>query len=641
MAKELDPLDPTAWFYDAIRKQTINRPVEALQDMQKSIELNDNRAVYRSRLLLDEDLAARSASLGRIYNNLGFQQTGLVEGWKSVNVDPANYSAHRLLADLYAAIPRHQVARVSELLQSQLLQPINITPIQPLLAESNLFILDGAGPSDPSFNEFNPLFLRNRFALQASAVGGGNDTVGDELVHSAVWNKLSYSLGQFHHQTNGFRENNDQKQDILNGFVQLSLSPETSIQGEIRHKDRDFGDLKLLFDPDRFSPNLRQDQETHTYRLGFHHTFTPKSEVIASVFGQKINEDIDDSNPFFKTERDEDTDGYLAEAQHLYRNLRFNTIAGLGYYDADLDMKRKLTPPFIPPSKDHIDIDHFNGYVYAYFKMLSNLTLTAGVSYDDFDNERTDENQFNPKFGLTWNPFPATTLRLAAFRVLTRTLIGDQTIEPTQVAGFNQFFDDVPGTNVWSYGAGIDQIFFKNLFGGLEFYKRDLDVPYQFVQLAQGTSSFEHTDWDEILGRAYLYWTPHPWLAASAEYLYEDFDRGNKFPGPELILDLKTHRLRLGCNFFHPSGFFMGLKASYVDQSGEFGNPIIPPTDRDSDNFWVVDAGIGYRLPGRFGLFSIEAKNVLDQDFKFQDTDPANPTIFPERQVLARITLAF
>ena len=53
IAKELDPNDPTPWFYDAIRLQTENRPVEALRSLEKSIELNDNRAVYRSRLLLD------------------------------------------------------------------------------------------------------------------------------------------------------------------------------------------------------------------------------------------------------------------------------------------------------------------------------------------------------------------------------------------------------------------------------------------------------------------------------------------------------------------------------------------------------------------------------------------------------------
>ena len=105
IAKEMDPKDPTPWFYDAILKQTTNRPVEALHDMQKAIELNDNREVYRSSLLLDEDLAARSAGLGRIYNDLGFQKLGLLEGWKSISTDPDNYSAHRLLADNYSASP--------------------------------------------------------------------------------------------------------------------------------------------------------------------------------------------------------------------------------------------------------------------------------------------------------------------------------------------------------------------------------------------------------------------------------------------------------------------------------------------------------------------------------------------------------
>ncbi|MGZ8947608.1 MAG: tetratricopeptide repeat protein, partial [Methylococcaceae bacterium] len=142
LAKEMDPKDPTPWFYDAILKQTINRPVEALQDMQKAIELNDNRGVYRSRLLLDDDSAARSASQGRIYNDLGFQQRGLLEGWNSVNTDPSNYSAHRLLSDNYAALPRHEIARVSELLKAQLLQPINLTPVQPQSAESNILLLD-------------------------------------------------------------------------------------------------------------------------------------------------------------------------------------------------------------------------------------------------------------------------------------------------------------------------------------------------------------------------------------------------------------------------------------------------------------------------------------------------------------------
>ncbi len=73
IAQGLDPLDPTAYLYEAIKQQTENQPGEALKNAQKSIELNNNRAVYRSRLLLDSDRASRGTSLARIYNDLGFE----------------------------------------------------------------------------------------------------------------------------------------------------------------------------------------------------------------------------------------------------------------------------------------------------------------------------------------------------------------------------------------------------------------------------------------------------------------------------------------------------------------------------------------------------------------------------------------
>ena len=77
-AKALDPNDPTPWFYDAIRKQLDNRPIEALTDLERSTELVEGRAVYRSPLLLDEDRAARGVSLARIYADLGFTEAGRV-----------------------------------------------------------------------------------------------------------------------------------------------------------------------------------------------------------------------------------------------------------------------------------------------------------------------------------------------------------------------------------------------------------------------------------------------------------------------------------------------------------------------------------------------------------------------------------
>ena len=138
LAKELDPLDPTPYLYDAIRLQSINRPVEAMLSMEKSIELNDNRLVFRSRELLDSDRATRGANLAQIYDTLGFGQLAVNQGYESLIIDPGNTSAHRFLADAYVAVPRREIARVSELLQAQMLQDININPMQPSLAETNL-----------------------------------------------------------------------------------------------------------------------------------------------------------------------------------------------------------------------------------------------------------------------------------------------------------------------------------------------------------------------------------------------------------------------------------------------------------------------------------------------------------------------
>ncbi len=137
----LDPKDPTPWLYQALANRSLNRPGDALADVQKSIELNDNRAVYRSRLLLDQDLATRGADLAGIYRDLGFDQAALVQGYKSVNTDPSNPSAHRFLSETFLGLPRHETASDSELLQSLLLQPLNINPPPPRLSRQAIGIL--------------------------------------------------------------------------------------------------------------------------------------------------------------------------------------------------------------------------------------------------------------------------------------------------------------------------------------------------------------------------------------------------------------------------------------------------------------------------------------------------------------------
>jgi outer membrane receptor protein involved in Fe transport len=257
----------------------------------------------------------------------------------------------------------------------------------------------------------------------------------------------------------------------------------------------------------------------------------------------------------------------------------------------------------------------------------------------DFFEGISDNDRVNPKLGVMWHPFPSSTLRAALFRVLRRTLIANQTLEPTQVAGFNQFFDDPEGTESWRYGIAWDQQFFPDAFGGVEFTKRDLEVPFNLTN-SSDPPEVRSVDWEEYLTRIYIYWTPHRWLAATGEYQYERLERDREFPGPLALTNLDSHQFSLGTSFFHPTGFSAGLKATYFAQDGTFEDPNNVLFDGD-DQFWVVDASIGYRLPKRLGLLTLEVRNLFDEEFKFQDTNPANPQIYPERLVFGRITLSF
>jgi tetratricopeptide (TPR) repeat protein len=640
MSKQLDPKDPTPYFYDAIRKQTTNRPIEALQDMQTAIELNDNRAVYRSRLLLDSDLAARSAAQARIYSDLGFQQLGLVEGWKSVNTDPTNFSAHRFLADSYAVLPRHEIARVSELLQSQLLQPLNSTPIQPRLGESNLFLISAGGPAALSFNEFNPLFNRNGLNFQTTGLVGENSTYAGEGVLSGIYKNASFSLGGFHFRTDGWRTNADQKDTIANAFVQMEFTPQASIQAEVRRRVTDRGDVQQKFFRDEFDPGLDNRTRSFTARLGGRHSFSTDSILLGSFMYQDRRDAVESRSPGLKISLKLPQEAFGVELQHLLRWNYVNLTSGFGYFDVNGDLTRKIKPPLPPPFDDRVfdeDIQHFNAYTYANINVVKDVIFTLGGSFDYLHGAESavpngQVSQFNPKVGITWNPFVGTTVRAAVSRVIKRTLLTDQTLEPTQVAGFNQFFDDLDVTKAWQYGVAIDQTFTRRLFGGIESFTRRVKIP---VIDADADNTIEKFNGKEHFGRAYLFWVPYSWIAFRTGYTFERFENDAELAEP---VRLNTHRVPLGVSFFHPSGFSASLTGTYNNQNGKF--PRSGGFDSGMDVFWTVDAAINYRLPKRYGFVTLGAANLLDKKFRYFEVDRDNPHIQPNRTIFFKLTLA-
>ncbi|MDJ0806641.1 MAG: FecR domain-containing protein [Gammaproteobacteria bacterium] len=665
LAKAFDPHDPTAWFYDSILLQSENRPVEALQAQQQAVALNDNRGIYRSRQLLDQDEATRSVVLGRLYRDLGFEPLVLSEGVDSLHKDPANYTAHRLLADAYAALPRHEIARSSELLQAQLLQPGNQLPIQPQLAETGLTALESIGPADISYNEYSPLFMRNGVATRVSGLIAGNDTLADELILSGLQERFSFSLGQYHYESDGFRANNDIDYDLYNVYGQVSLSPDITLQAEYKYLDTEYGDLELRFDPDVFFPGERNEWDRHSARVGLTYRVSPESRLIVNtsyVDSDKTQKDsihdVDDLGIVTDAELSSITDskGYNLEAQFITTGLTWNAVSGVNRIHQDVSQTSQRSTyntfplglpyppgfPFpigIPVLIDEAeiavndDIDFNNVYLYGYWEPNPLINATLAVSYDDYDDGLLHQNRFNPKAGITVSLPSSTKLRAAYIQSVVRPFLLRQALEPTQVNGFNQLFDDPSGSEVRSYGLALEQRFSPTLYAGVEFFFRDLDI----VLVDRFDRFIFPGEQTERQQRAYLYWTPFKSLSLSSEYYYETIDRDIAFDK----IDVRTHQLPLQASWIDPAGFFFKFKPTYIKQkirsdlqgSGE-------------DDFIITDVEAGYRILKQRGSVRLGVKNVFDEEFQFRDSlfnssDPEVPQFQPERTLYLQLTLAF
>jgi hypothetical protein len=282
-------------------------------------------------------------------------------------------------------------------------------------------------------------------------------------------------------------------------------------------------------------------------------------------------------------------------------------------------------------------------YSYAQFAARQ-ITLTLGASGDVVKSLQLDSDRLNPKIGLVWEPTPRTTVRAAAFSTLQGALSSTKLniqprLEPFQVAGFNQFFVDREGDEADVRGVAIDHAVASNVFLGTELVRRKVDTLFQG---AGPNSPPSRIKIEEHLDRAYAYWALSGEIGLSAELQRERIkDGGDAFLG---MIDVRTLRLPLEARYFHRSGFRAALRASHIEQKGyfsdqQFGAGAVPVFREDQ--FWIFDASLGYRLPNRRGMLSLHVDNLLDEDFRFQDTDALNPSIPPERMAYFRFTLAF
>jgi tetratricopeptide (TPR) repeat protein len=198
-AKSLDPNDPTPHLYKGIALTDLNRPGEAIQEINRSIELNDNRAVYRTRLALNRDLAVRNYNLAKSFLQLNLNEWAYRKAVTSVQKDPTNSSAYLFLSSAFAASRNRLASGQSALLLYRLLSPANQnTYSQGLIGQSTI--------------DYTPMYEMPYFRVltQGSIGCWPNRNAATENFIEAYGGRpgLAFDVAGFYNLDQGYRDKN-------------------------------------------------------------------------------------------------------------------------------------------------------------------------------------------------------------------------------------------------------------------------------------------------------------------------------------------------------------------------------------------------------------------------------------------------
>ncbi|MBF0573310.1 MAG: FecR domain-containing protein, partial [Desulfamplus sp.] len=124
-ASTLDPYDPTPHMYLATILADTYRPGEGIKALEKSISLNDNKLMTRSRYLLDQDRASKNISLAWSLTTMGLYEWADAKGDQAVWDDESNSSAYIFRASRAQIMGQVDADTIGDMKRADLLKPVN------------------------------------------------------------------------------------------------------------------------------------------------------------------------------------------------------------------------------------------------------------------------------------------------------------------------------------------------------------------------------------------------------------------------------------------------------------------------------------------------------------------------------------
>jgi tetratricopeptide (TPR) repeat protein len=671
LSKRLDPNDPTAWLYSALLNQQRNQVNRAVEDLEKSENLNQNRGVFRSKMLLDQDRAVRSANLASIYRDVGMQEYSVRTASRAVEADPANSSAHLFLSESYDALRdpnrinlRYETPWMNELLLANLLAPV------------------GAGnlSQNISQQEYSRLFETDRLGLFSRTEYASNGDWLQQASQFGTFGNSSYALDVDYQSNNGWRVNNDSELLYLSAKFKQQITAKDSVFLQITAQEAEAGFVSQLYDQDdakRFGSTLRTEEEQQPNLFaGYHREWAPGHHTLF-LFSRLDSEfkltdqrsgfyfaTLDQSGvpirmagpgfsirpPTGSMTNESEFEAYSFELQQMADIGNNTIIGGVRFQTGEIESSSEFSGSFRSRYNDTVesDVKRFSVYLYDYWQIIESLQLSAGLTYDHvrfpvntdvppLSGREESEDQISPKVGLRYTPWKDTTFRAA----YTRSLGGlslDQSVrlEPSQIAGFTQAYrsiipesvvGQIPGSEFTTYGVGVEQRFATRTYLTITAEQLESEADRSLGAFGADPTvggivepvSLSFNERLEYRERS-LTFTANQLLgedwAVGARYRISDAELDDRLAipvtqtGVNRDSEATLHQANAFVLYNHRCGFFARSDATWASQSNDgFEN-------REGDDFWQFHALAGYRFPRRHAEVRVGVLNIFDQDYQ-------------------------
>ena len=646
-AKTLDPKDPTPYLYKGIALTDLYRPGEAVQEINRSIALNDNRAIFRSRTMLDRDLAVRNYDLAMAYNQLGLADWAYSKAVTAVKSDPTSSSAHLFLASSYFDTGQRVSAMESEIALYHLLSPAN----------ENTFSL-----ATNYTQMFEMPFVR---VLARGGIGtwGSGKTIQDHNVEViAGLPGVAVDWVGSYSDDRGFRPRNSDR-NFMQSLLRAKWEPtvKDSLFASYSHDEWERGDDSNLTNFGyQNQPRFRGYDRQSAMEVGYVHRFSPAATLL-TYFGYRS---LDTRTLNFSLNTFDLGGGLAADwaqsqvlAPHESINVQVQKqlilgdhtlIGGYDYFAGHLKFRERnlfdLSWMGFPLGSFEIRRDYrppdrtYSFYLLDYWHLTPRLIVELGVFKDFVKNSRAyfpeplSNSLWNPRFGLNYQITTNHTLRLALQRNLNTHILAPL-LAPSNVAGFPSLLNLDDGAIVREAGVAWEAQWNPLTFTVLRLDAHRIDVPQYELD---GSSQPERVwwNWKRYQASLILNRILHSSLGLKAGVVAKRLvpDTNPNFPDAFPGKDFSEVNGILGLTFQHHTGW--QAKVSTFTVYNHF-------KDRADNLFSLVDVGFGKKFDNKRGFFLLEVTNLFNRHFFYQQEYAAVDNFFPMRRIMFRLGLYF